>query len=109
MNQREEAIRQDIYAFRTLAFSALSSLNEILFALAIAQKKASPALLNEKDQAAALYEMYEGVINLAERLGESWEEALAVTRESANEGSTDMAIHAACATLMRQTGHLFSK
>lgn len=82
MDPREHNARMDVLTFQSLASRSLANIDAVIYALTVSDNIVSQALVNRKEQAAFLYELYEGVIQLAKRLEGGWQEALASTRSS---------------------------
>lgn len=103
MNDREREVRADVLTFRSLA-----KLDASTREAAIERMGMNYALLTEKVQAEVLGQLYDGIEELAVRLGNRWEQALAETRDTIlAEGSLDTATQAAYDRLIAQTNHLF--
>ncbi len=103
MNEREGQIKADVLMFRSLA-----SLDIGIHDLAMANLGLHDTLIAERRQAQILHEVYDGIVELAIRLDESWMEALTFSRETAEAGSEDSNTLYAFARFLRQTDHLFA-
>lgn len=102
MNEREEAVRADVFIFRSLA-----NLDATIYDRVMTEMGMNLGLISEKNQAVILHQVYEGIVELAVRLGDSWDEALMLTRSTASQGSTDPDTQHAYDKLLRQTRHLY--
>jgi hypothetical protein len=102
VQERDEAVRADILILRSLA-----NLDATILDHAMLQNGMNLGLLSQKHQAVILWQQYEGIVALATRLGDSWDEALMLTRATASQGSGDPDTQVAYDKLMRDTAHLY--
>lgn len=103
MEDRDAAVRADIIILRSLA-----SLDATILDQAMIRTEMNLSLLSQKNQAVILHQLYEGVAQLAARLGDSWDEALMLTRSTAAQGSGDPDTQVAYDKLLRDTAHLYT-
>lgn len=103
MNEREELVKADMLIFRSLA-----SLDVSIHDVAMANMGLHDVVISQRRQAQILQQIYEGIVELAQRLGDAWEEALLLTRTTALQGSGDMNTQYAYEKFIRQTNHLFN-
>lgn len=103
MNEREELVKADMLTLRSLASLDISTRD-----LAMVTCGLHEVLIRERRQAQILHSLYDGIVELAIRLGDTWEDALMVARDDAVAGSEDTNIQRAYEKLLHQTEHLFS-
>lgn len=102
MDDRELSARTDLLTLRALAKLAVTVAEATMKEMGV-----SDGLISEKLRAEALFNLYEGAIQLATRLG-SWDEALAQTRLGCLVEHEDATLRQACQLLVWQTNHLYA-
>lgn len=104
MDERNERVKADVLILRSLTELDGSNAEAGLVTVGI-----SEVLINLKNRSANLRQIYQGVVELAVRLGDSWDEALMLTRGTAAQGSSNPDMQAAYEKLLRDTAHLYGR
>lgn len=102
MNDRELSVRTDMLTLRSVAKLATTIAEAAMKELGV-----NDGLIDEKRRAEMLFNLYEGAIQLAARLG-SWDDALSQTRLGCLVEHEDRALRQACRVLIWQTNHLYA-
>ena len=104
MSEREEEIKADMLTFRSMASLDVSTRD-----VTMVQVGLHVVIIAERRQAQILHDIYDGIVKLAEREGNSWEETLRLIRSNIGEGAEDANMQRAYEKFMRQTDHLFEQ